>query len=230
MSRRWEAMIPADDLAVHHAAGYGRTLGLGRRPATLVIDLNYRFLGRHPAPILEAVRRWPKSVGAQGWAALPQVARLLEASRQAAVPVIYTTGTADGVRGPQFHKSRQQGDEAAVEVDERAIVREVAPAGELVIAKPGPSPFFGTPLLAYLVQRQIDTLLLAGCTTSGCVRATAVDAATRGFRVAVVEECVFDRFRISHEVALFDLHAKYADVMALADVIEYLASIGRGGS
>ena len=229
MSRRWEDTIPAGDLAVHRAAGYGLRLGLGRRPATLVIDVNYRFLGRRPAPILEAVRLWPKSSGERGWATLPHIARLIDASRKAGIPVIYTTGQAEGTRGPQFHKSCQSGEEVEGTSlpDERTIVPEVAPAPEeLVIAKPGPSPFFGTPLLTHLVQRQVDTLLIAGCTTSGCVRATTVDAAVHGFRVALVEECVFDRFEISHSVALFDLNAKYADVMTLAEVEGYLSDLG----
>ena len=88
--------------------------------------------------------------------------------------------------------------------------------------KPGPSAFFGTPLLPYLVQHGVDTLVIAGGTTSGCVRATTVDAATLGFRVGVVEEGVFDRFEISHNVALFDLNAKYADVMTLDQIETYL--------
>ncbi len=227
MSRRWEDAIPADDLAVHRAAGYGAPLGLGRRPAALIIDVNYRFLGRRPAPILEAVRLWPKSSGERGWATLPHIARLLNASRKAGIPVIYTTGQAEGTRGPQFHKSRQDGEVEDTSLPhERTIIPDIAPApGEFVITKPGPSPFFGTALLTHLVLGQVDTLLIAGGTTSGCVRATTVDAATHGFRVALVEECVFDRFEISHNVALFDLNAKYADVMALAEIEAYLSDL-----
>src|SRR5579884_4285829 len=160
--RSWERVIPATDLEVHAAAGYGKPLGLGTHPAALLIDLNYRFLGRRPEPILRSVALCPKS--------------------------------------------RQHG-EAPPQADDLAIVAEIAPApGDLVLAKPGPSAFFGTALLAHLIQRGIDTLLVAGCTTSGCVRATVVDAASYGFRVSVVEECVFDRFEISHHVALFDLN------------------------
>jgi nicotinamidase-related amidase len=228
MRRSWERFIPEADLAVHAAAGYGKRLGLGRRPATLVIDVNYRFLGRRPLPILESVRRWPKSSGERGWAALPRIARLLALSRQAGIPVFYTTGL--GARDSlQARKSRQEGTESRG-VDDLDIVAEVAPApDEAVVAKPGPSPFFGTPLPAYLVQRGVDTLLVAGGTTSGCVRGTTVDAATRGYRVGVVEECVFDRFEVSHAVALFDLNAKYADVVSLEEVERYLAALASPG-
>jgi len=228
--RSWEKMIPKADLEVHAAAGYGTPIGLGTRPATLVIDVNYRFLGRHPEPILRSVALWPKSSGDRGWAAVPHLRALLTLSRAAGLPVFYTTGQTDRARGPQFLKSRQVG-QAPARADDLAIVELLAPApGELVLAKPGPSPFYGTALLAHLVQRGVDTLLLAGCTTSGCVRATAVDAATYGFRVGVVEECVFDRFEISHAVTLFDLNAKYADVMSLADVERYVDGLSAEGS
>ncbi len=222
--RSWEHVIPQADLAVHDAAGYGRPLGLGVRPAALVVDLNYRFLGRRPEPILRAVALWPKSSGDRGWQTLPSVRHFLALCRQARVPIIYTTGQADAPRSLQAEKSRQRGPDA--DQGELAIVEEVRPApGEPVIPKPRASAFFGTALLSHLIRQGIDTLLLSGCTTSGCVRATAVDASSYGFRVAVVEECVFDRFEISHHVALFDLNAKYADVISLADLETYLTRL-----
>ncbi len=227
--RSWEKAIPEADLEVHAAAGYGKPLGLGTRPAVLVIDVNYKFLGRRPEPILRSVALWPKSSGERGWAALPHLRRFLALSRAAHLPVFYTTGQADRVRGPQFRKSRQDG-EALPQADDLAIVGEIAPApDDVVLAKAGPSAFFGTTLLPHLVERGVDTLLVAGCTTSGCVRASTVDAATYGFRVGIVEECVFDRFEISHNVALFDLNAKYADVMTLRDVERYFGDLSREG-
>ncbi|MDR7469595.1 MAG: isochorismatase family protein [Armatimonadota bacterium] len=222
--RSWEHVIPKMDLAVHDAAGYGRPMGLGVRPAALVIDLNYRFLGWRPEPILQAVELWPKSSGERGWQVLPSVRRFLTLCRQARVPIIFTTGQAGAPRSLQAEKSRQRGPDA--DEGELAIVEEVNPApGEMVMPKPRASAFFGTPLLSHLIRQSIDTLLLCGCTTSGCVRATAVDATSYGFRVAVVEECVFDRFEISHHVALFDLNAKYADVISLADLEAYLTGL-----
>ena len=221
--RKWEQAIPQGDRDVHAAAGYGKPLGLGERPAVLVIDVSYRFLGRRPESILRSVALWPKSSGERGWAALPHMQALIAAARRTGVAVIYTTGQHGIPPGPQGEKSRRDG-EAPRAPDELAIVEAVAPApADLVISKPSASAFFGTGLVAYLAQRRLDTLLVAGCTTSGCVRATVVDAAAYGLRVGVVEECVFDRFEISHNVALFDLNAKYADVITLADARRYLA-------
>lgn len=223
--RSWDKAIPASDLEVHAAAGYGRPVGLGTRPAALVIDVNYRFLGHRPEPILRSVALWPKSSGERGWATLPFIQEFIALNRQSGIRVIYTTGVAGAPQGPQSEKSRQVG-EAAIQPNDLAIVEGVAPApGELVIAKHRPSAFFGTTLLSHLIQSRVDTLLVAGCTTSGCVRATVVDAASYGFRVGVVEECVFDRFEISHSVALFDMNSKYADIITLADADLYLRNL-----
>jgi nicotinamidase-related amidase len=96
-----------------------------------------------------------------------------------------------------------------------------------VILKDKPSVFFGTPLMSYLHELQVDTLLVVGTTTSGCVRATVVDAFSYNFKVVVVEECVFDRGQISHKVNLFDMQAKYADVVPLDAALGYLDELFR---
>ncbi len=112
-------------------------------------------------------------------------------------------------------------DPAAVEVDDR-----IAPAeGEIVINKKCASGFFGTNLLSLLVTKGIDTLILTGCSTSGCVRATAIDGASNGFRVIVPQECVSDRAEGPHFANLFDIAAKYGDVIPLAEVIDYLKAL-----
>ncbi len=113
--------------------------------------------------------------------------------------------------------------------DGNAIVREIAPhEGDIVILKDKPSVFFGTPLMSYLHELQVDMLLVAGTTTSGCVRATVVDAFSYNFKVVVVEECVFDRGQASHKVNLFDMQAKYADVVPLEAALRYLGEWSRG--
>ena len=100
----------------------------------------------------------------------------------------------------------------------------------MVIRKDKPSVFFGTPLMSYLHELQVDTLLVTGTTTSGCVRATVVDAFSYNFKVVVVEECVFDRGQASHQVNLFDMQAKYADVVSLEDALRYLDKLPHGMS
>ncbi len=111
----------------------------------------------------------------------------------------------------------------------REIVAELAPQlGEVIIAKDATSAFFGTNLVSHLVQAGVDTVLVSGCTTSGCVRATVVDSHDYRFRTIVVEECVFDRAITPHRLNLFDMAAKYADVRHLDEVLEYLPSVPEG--
>ena len=109
-----------------------------------------------------------------------------------------------------------------------AIVPQLAPLpGELVLCKTLPSAFFDTGLRAWLTQRQVETLLIAGCTTSGCVRASVVDAMSCGFRPVVLSDCVGDRASLPHEVSLYDMEQKYADVMPFSAVLGELASHDR---
>ena len=113
--------------------------------------------------------------------------------------------------------------------DDTEIVAEIAPApGDIVVEKSRPSAFFGTDLPGHLVLLRADTLLVAGGTTSGCVRATVMDAFSLGYRVAIVHECTFDRAMVPHKVNLFDMHAKYANVLSLDESLAYLASVSQG--
>ena len=223
----WDDVVPEQDMAVYRAAGYGRVQGFGERPALLIIDVNYAFVGHTPQPILESIKVWRNSCGERGWETVGRIRRLLEASRTARIPVIYTTSDVAGdVRGIRPGKSYRPGEQVRLPdfpYGPSDIVGEIAPRdGELLLRKQRASAFFGTTLVSYLIQRQIDTLLVAGATTSGCVRASVVDAQAYNFRVGIVEECVFDRWEISHKIALFDLHAKYADVITLQQALDYL--------
>lgn len=109
------------------------------------------------------------------------------------------------------------------------IKDEIAPQpGEIVIHKERASAFFGTPLIAHLRKVGADSLIIFGESTSGCVRASTVDAYSYGFHNVVVEECTYDRSMLSHKVNLFDLHHKYADVMHVEEVIEHIDGLSRG--
>ena len=117
-----------------------------------------------------------------------------------------------------------------VDSEEEDIPAPITPLpSEVVIQKTKASAFFDTPLARCLRERKIDTLLVTGTTTSGCVRASVVDAFSLGFRCFVVEECTFDRFELSHLVNLFDMNAKYADVISLDEALKYVTSIGHPG-
>jgi nicotinamidase-related amidase len=122
-------------------------------------------------------------------------------------------------------------DPAALDRARRApeIVQELAPiAGEVVLRKSSPSAFWGTPLVGQLNLLGVDTLIVAGESTSGCVRASVVDGCTNRYRMQVVEECVFDRHEAPHAINLFDIHQKYADVISLSQALEHLASQSTG--
>ncbi len=109
------------------------------------------------------------------------------------------------------------------------IVDEVAPIpGELVIRKASPSAFWGTPLVGHLIDRGVDTVIVGGESTSGCVRASVIDGSTYRFRMVVAEECVFDRLEVPHAMELFTMNSKYADVRPLAEVLQYLSRIEEG--
>ena len=109
------------------------------------------------------------------------------------------------------------------------IIPPIAPhAIDVVIAKNKPSVFFGTLLAAYLVDLQADSLIVCGSTTSGCIRATVIDGFSYNYRMSVVEECTFDRSEASHAINLFDMHQKYADVVALDQVLAYLDQLPEG--
>jgi len=238
MPRVWDRFITAKDRAVYEASGYGARTGFGARPAVIVVDVNYAFTGDRDMPILESVKTWRNSCGEAGWAAIPPTQRLLAAARKQHIPVFFSTGIdsrPDGFdRGGWAHKNnRSKEDLSVVRVQATArgndIVREIAPQPhEFLIQKIKPSVFHGTPLLGYLIDLGIDTLIVTGTTTSDCVRATVLDAFSQNYKITIVEECTFDRFESSHAINLFDMHCKYCDVLPLDEVTAYLASVERG--
>jgi nicotinamidase-related amidase len=234
MTRIWDRFLTERDHE-HLQRFPARELGLGQRPLVLMID-NYRqALGDEPQPLMDAVETWPSSTGLEGWAAVESGAILLAGARKHAVPVIHLTGLDEDeadVRGwwergttrGEIRRSPEEEDRHDRRFD---IVEPVAPVpGEGVLRKAAPSAFWGTPLMATLIDKGIDTLIVAGESTSGCVRATVVDAASSRFRVGVVEECTYDRMEASHALALFDMDRKYADVISLAHALRYFESLG----
>jgi maleamate amidohydrolase len=185
-------------------------LGFGRRCAVVVID----FIKAYTTP---GAPFYAEGVVDAVQASVP----LLESARAAGVPVIYTKVLyhPSGQDGGLFVKKvpalrRLVAGEPLAEIDPK-----LAPAADdLVIVKNYPSGFFGTTLASTLSTQGVDTIVLIGCSTSGCVRATAVDAIQYGFRVVVPRECVGDRHEGPHDASLFDIHAKYGDVIPRAEV------------
>ena len=228
--RPWDSVITDVDRAVLAASGMGQRSGIGARPCLLVVDITYAFTGDRPEPILESVKRFPNSCGEVAWEALPRIAELIAAMRARSLPVIYTRQAPriDAVTaGAWARKNRRVLASAALGVDPMQIPDLIAPArGEIVIDKDKPSAFFGTTLLSYLHALHVDSIIIAGTSTSGCVRSTGVDAFSYNYPTVVVEDCCFDRSLTSHAIALFDLHCRYADVVRLDELLPMLDEAG----
>ena len=230
--RVWDKFLTDRDKEVFGAAGYGQRAGFGERPIILVIDINYNFTGDKPEPILDSIKKWPNSCGEEAWESMTYTKRLLETARKKGLPVVYTTGDMreDGWdRGSWAWKNNRTGewrsgqDLPQTNLDGNDINHEIAPAPQdIVIRKLKPSAFHGTPLSSFLTQFKADSILMVGTTTSGCVRASVLDAFSENYRVTLVEEGCFDRSQASHAINLCDMQAKYADVVGTDEVIEYI--------
>lgn len=226
--RIWDRYLSEQDRA-HVARHPAARKGGGLRPALLLVDLYRWVFGDRPEPLLEAIDTWPASCGLAGWGALPHIQRLLAEARGLAIPVIHVTGL-EGMPGWRDTAPRGGTVAAPGDADRRRrryeIVDEVAPRdGEVVLRKTAPSAFWGTPLVGLLNGLGVDTLVVAGESTSGCVRATTVDGKAYRYRMLIPEECVFDRHEAPHAINLFDLDQKYADVLPLDEVLAYLRSV-----
>lgn len=188
--------------------------GFGQRPALVVIDMAYGWTD-------------PAYAGGSGRldSAVTALQRLLPAARAKGIPIIYTTSPP--AQPPQlksamdFSPDFRPWDRRACEIDER--LRPLP--GEYIVYKEHASAFAGTALIGHLVGHRIDTLLIAGCSTSACVRATATDAKALGLRPIIIREAVQDRSEIAHEWTLFDIQARFADVVSLKEALDYLTNL-----
>lgn len=207
-------LIPAEERARYLKGHMGARAGLGAHPAVLVVDMTRAFVED----------RFPLGWSKTGEPCAQAIRRLLDAVRPMGLPVIYTrygafatdaewgrwlskgTGAEPGspMRHPEAHE----------------IVDLVQPlSGEVVLTKAKPSAFFGTPLASVLTWHGVDTTIVTGMTTSGCIRATVIDAFSHNYRVVIPLECVADRSEVSHQVNLFDMDMKYADVVPLEELL-----------
>ena len=207
-----------DDEEFFRQRGFGLKIGFGERPALIVVDMLKGFTD----PDMPLGSNLDAEIEAQK--------PLLAAAHERRIPVIFSTvmyHEAD-VRDAGIWGLKQRGaltltaNSEAVKIDPRLDRRP----DDSLLVKRYASCFFGTDLVPRLTSRQIDTLIIVGCTTSGCVRATAVDAVQNGFRPMVVREAVGDRSVAAHEQSLFDLNAKYADVVSLDETLHYLRTVG----
>lgn len=219
----WKDVVSEETLGIYKY--YRRETYIGHRPALLAIDLYNLVFEGGPLPVHKVVKEFPSSCGVYAWDAVRPIQELFSITRSRGLPIIYTTNASkkECYSRRIYATQRQIGekDNLAYEIKE-----EFKPdPKDLIIFKERASAFFGTPLIAYLVQQNIDTLIICGETTSGCVRGSTIDGYSYGFHPVVVEECCFDRSLLSHKINLFDMHHKYADVMHLKEVKTHLQGI-----
>ncbi|MFL6806776.1 MAG: isochorismatase family protein [Xanthobacteraceae bacterium] len=216
----WKDVVPPDVIEIYRQ--YERATFVGPAPALLAIDLYELVYQGGPRPLKDLVKAYPMSCGEYAWAAIEPTKRLFAAARAAGLPVFYSTNDVRATSRPTAIRATKRRP-ASNDPEQFAIRAEFRPQlGDVVITKQRASIFYGTPLMAHLTQLGIRTVVLCGESTSGCVRASAVDAYSHGFHVVLVEECCFDRSLLSHKVNLFDLHHKYADVMRVDEVVAHL--------
>ena len=202
--------------ASNYAGVFGNRIGFGQRPALLLIDFVQAYFDPE-CPLYAAVED-----------ALASAIRVRDAARAAGIPIIYTNVV--------YHPSMVDGGRFKQKTPLLEVFKAGSPMGawpqglephadELVISKQYPSAFFGTSLAATLTAMGVDTVLLTGLSTSGCVRATCVDTSSHGFIPIVIADACGDRHQAPHEANLFDMDAKYADVVREAEALKYLAGL-----
>ena len=213
--------MPQDKHTIYERAQLGHKLGFGKKPAVIVVDLQLGFTAPEQSPLAGNLDAEVAATNA-----------LIAAARKKHVPVIFT------VVGYDEHRQ----DDAGLWPEKAPALRRLVigsdlvkldprlqhEPGDLVITKKYASGFFGTYLASTLTMQSVDTAIVTGCTTSGCVRATVMDALANGFRPIVPVECVGDRAQEPHEANLFDIGSKYGDVLPLEDVLAYIDQLEEG--
>lgn len=223
----WDDQLTETEKKLIEVAGYGQRKGFGKRPALMIIDPQYNYMGA-PKPILEQLEEYPSGCGQSAWAAVPKIQALLKTTRARNIPVIFTRNVQKDLSFDSFGSKAKRDNAQYVEGHKGTmIIEELTPlSGEIVLDKAYASAFVGTPLISILIKLRVDTLIICGGTLSGCVRATIVDAVSRNFYVAVVADCVFDRLGFSYKASLLDIWMKYADVIFAEEAFEFLKKVG----
>lgn len=223
--KRWEEIFTEADRALLEKFARGERQSFGERPALIIVDVVKSFLGSKPASALDSAKEYRTSCGATGWEALQHIRMLLEGFRRRHLPVVYTTIDQETVNH-SWGVDKWSSPKERWNADAWEIADEIKPLpSEPVVKKTKASGFLFTPLPAILHNMQADCLVVVGTSTSGCVRATVVDGLSYKYPVFVVEECTFDRFELSHLVSLWDMNAKYADVITIGEALDHIGRL-----
>jgi nicotinamidase-related amidase len=222
----WNQYLGEQDRKVLERGRFARRMGFGKKPAIIVVDAQKFMVG-----VRGKEAEWPSSGGQTGHEAITQIVSLVSHGQKHKIPVFFTrfeiapSGVDMGVyarkrdllSSPHWCLAGEIGSE---------LVDELTPtSNDIEFVKKKPSCFHGTPLLGYLIDRQIDTVIVVGGSTSNCVRATVFDAASYNYRVIIPQEAVFDRFPISNAISLFDMDRQFADVVNIQEVYQYFESL-----
>ncbi len=219
----WGEVFPEADREIYRRAGFGTSAKWDGRPALVIIDALWSFIGHQPVDVLEAIEEYPTACGRAGWDGLERISVALDFFRSSSLPVVYVC--ADGSLSDVYGATtRTRKPVSATDEDAFAIPEMIAPLqGEPIVKKTKASGFFRTPLDILLRKIDVDTLVLTGCTTSGCIRASAVDSHSLGFETVLLADAIWDRSTFSHEVSLFELSMKYASVATVDDACSQIS-------
>jgi nicotinamidase-related amidase len=217
------ACLSEDDRWVIEHSAFGQNSRFPQRPALLVIDVTCGFLGLDET-LQASLQVYPAGVGRAGWAALHCIQQLLRAARQSDLMVVFTRPLREEGEPGSVRRGKRR--RTPLMPDENDFPAELQPGlTEWVFSKPAPSAFFGTSLAAELHARKVDGVIVTGFSTSGCVRATVVDAVSNNLGVIVPADAVADRLELSHQVSLLDISFKYGDVRSTDEVVTMLGSL-----
>jgi nicotinamidase-related amidase len=191
--KEWLNMVPESERAVYEKAGFQGDLEFGRKAALIVVDVTYGFTGSEGLDLEEAIAEFPTACGPASWDAMPRISRLIEVFRDKNLPIVFTHSDSNST--PYTGKAtKRPGRTRSIQPRFNEFPDRVAPReDEWKLGKTKASAFFSTPLNVYLLKEQVDTLVICGVSTSGCVRATTVDACSSGYSTFVVDDCCFDR-------------------------------------
>jgi maleamate amidohydrolase len=213
---RWFERIPPEEFEVYKTAGFAKRQQPGNMPALLVIDCTLSFTGSQgKESVIDAIKEYQSACGPGAWQAIGFIKEALALFRGQGRPVVFTR---PDVYDQTFAGEATKAGKGAGMVSGNEIVPEIAPLpSEWIVEKAMASCFFGTPLVSYLVRKRVDTLVVVGVSTSGCVRSSVIDAFSHGFKVFLIEEGCFDRSSFANAANLFDMDAKYANVITFEE-------------
>jgi maleamate amidohydrolase len=215
--KEWMSVVPEMERELYQRSGFGEPQAFGASPALIVVDVTLAFTGSKPQSMAEAIREYPTSCGAVAWEALPRIRRLIALFRQRGWPIVFTRN--DCIDQTYAGSATKRVRTRPASPSGQQFPPDIAPhESEWVLEKAKASCFFATPLTAYFQKQRVDTVVVCGVSTSGCVRASVVDACSYGYITYVIDDCCFDRSHFAHCANLFDMGAKYASVVSLAEL------------